>query len=130
MLTLRKLTIAACTTLLAGPALAEPAAGVWQTEADGKGQTALVVSQPCGDALCGTITEVMNSDGQKIEHRNVGRRIFWNVQPVSPGVYEGRAFVPAFGAEYAAKMTLQGDKMKVGGCLGPICKSQTWTRVK
>ena len=130
MLTLKVLKIAAVAAFCAAPALADPAAGVWKTEADGKGQTALVVSQPCGDALCGTITEVMNSAGETIEHRNVGRRIFWDVQPVSPGVYEGRAFVPAFGAEYAAEMTLQGDKMKVGGCFGPICKSQTWTRVK
>lgn len=130
MSTLRKIAIAACAALLAGPVLADPAAGVWKTEADGKGQTALVVSQPCGNALCGTITEVMNSNGETIAHRNVGRRIFWDVQPVSPGVYEGRAFVPAFGAEYAAKMTLSGDTMQVGGCFGPICKSQTWIRVK
>ena len=122
--------MAACAALLAAPASAEPATGVWRTEADGKGQTALVASRPCGDALCGTITEVMDSDGRTIEHRNVGRRIFWDMRPVSPGVYQGRAFVPAFGAEYEGTMTLQGNSMKVGGCFGPICKTQTWTRVQ
>lgn len=126
---LKHLMAAAGLALLAAPSSAEPATGVWKTEADGKGQTALVVSQPCGDALCGTITEVMNPDGETIAHPNVGKRIFWDVQPVSPGVYEGRAYVPAFGTEYDAKMTLRGDKMEVGGCFGPICKSQTWTRV-
>jgi uncharacterized protein (DUF2147 family) len=112
------------------PALAEPALGVWRTEPDGKGQIALVEAAECGGALCGTITQVLNATGQVIDHRNVGKRIFWDMRMASPGVYEGRAFVPAFGAEYDAKMTLGGDKMKVGGCLGPICKSQTWTRVR
>lgn len=124
------LAAATCAALLAVPALADPAAGVWRTQADGKGQTALVTSRACGDALCGTITQVMNAQGVTIDHPNVGRRIFWDMRQVSPGIYEGRAFVPAFGAEYDGKMTLSGNTMKVGGCLGPICKSQTWTRVQ
>ncbi len=130
MSTFKKLAIAACAALMTGPVFADAAVGTWRTQADSKGQTAIVSSRPCGQALCGTITQVFNSQGQKIEHKNVGKRIFWDMRQVSPGVYEGRAFVPAFGAEYAGKMTLNGNTMKVGGCFGPVCKSQTWTRVK
>ena len=129
-MTPRLTTLAAAAALFALPALAEPAEGVWKTEADGKGQTALVVSRPCGDALCGTITQVMNPQGEIIDHPNVGKRIFWDMKEITPGIYEGQAFVPAFGMEYTAKMTLDGDKMKVGGCFGPICRDQTWTRAK
>lgn len=130
MAAIRKLPVLACAALLAAPASADTAAGLWKTEPDRKGQTALVAAHPCGNALCGTISQVMNSKGEKIDHRNVGRRVFWNMQQVSPGVYKGRAFVPAFSTEYDGTMTLNGTTMKVSGCFGPICKSQTWSRVK
>ncbi len=115
---------------LTQPAFANGLQGTWLTEADGKGQVALVTAEPCGAAFCGTITQVIDANGNRIEHKNVGRRIFWDMKQVSPGVYKGRAYVPAFGAEYNAEVTLSGNSMKVGGCLGPICKSQTWTRTK
>ena len=113
-----------------GAAAAGPVAGTWLTQPDAKGQRAHVTARSCGPALCGTITKVFNSSGVAIDHPNVGQRVFWGVTQVAPGRYEGRAYVPAFQAEYPAEMTVAGGQMEVRGCLGPICKSQVWQRIE
>jgi uncharacterized protein (DUF2147 family) len=102
--------------------------GTWHTEPDQKGQTAYVVAKPCGDALCGTMTRAFDANGNEINHPNVGKRLFWGMVP-EEGVYVGRAYVPAKDREYPGTLRVQGNTMKVQGCLGPICQSQTWSRV-
>ena len=116
--------------LWAGPAMADPALGLWLTEADKKGQVAYVDVQKCAKALCGHIVKVFNPAGQQIKHKNVGRKIFWNVTPQGGGEYAGRALVPVLNKEYDAEMRLSGNQMKVSGCFGPICQSQKWKRVQ
>lgn len=115
---------------LAAPALADPALGLWLTEADKKGQVAHVSVTECGDALCGKIVKAFDPSGEQITTPNVGKRVFWDMTPVGDGKYEGRAFVPAHDREYAGQMTLNGNRLNVGGCLGPVCMSQDWTRVQ
>ena len=115
---------------LASPALANPAVGQWLTQADGKGQTAIVTSKPCGVSVCGTITQVRDPSGRKISHPNVGRRVFWDMKRTKSGQYEGRAYVPLLRKDVAASMTVTGNNMRVRGCAGPVCRSQVWTRVK
>lgn len=112
------------------PALADPALGVWLTEADKKGQVAHVNVHKCASALCGKIVKVFSPSGQEISHKNVGRMIFWDVNSKGGGAYAGRALVPAYNTEYNAEMKLAGNRMTVSGCKGPICQSQTWKRVK
>lgn len=124
------LTIAALAACFAGPVAAASAVGVWLTQPDAKGQTALVSAQACGGALCGTITQVMNPAGAPIPHPNVGRRVFWDMKKVTGDTYAGRAYVPAFRRDYDAEMKVSGQRMTVRGCLGPVCKNQVWTRVK
>ncbi len=115
---------------LGAPALADPAEGLWLTEADNRGQVAHVEVTRCGDAICGEIVKTFNRDGNAILHPNIGKRVFWGMKPVGGGEYEGRAFVPAHNREYPGQITLDGNKMKVGGCFGPICMSQDWRRVR
>lgn len=115
---------------LAAPASADPALGLWLTEADKKGQVAHVSVTECGAALCGKIVKAFNPSGEQITTPNVGKRVFWDMIPVGGGKYEGRAFVPAHDREYAGQMTLNGNRLNVGGCLGPICMSQDWTKVQ
>ena len=115
--------------LMAAPASAADPAGVWLTPPDHKGQTAHVVAKKCGAGFCGTITEVFDPQGNKIAGKNVGVRVFWDMKPVAGG-YEGRAFVPAYGQEYKGRIVIEGDRMKVSGCAGPICKGQVWRRVR
>jgi len=113
----------------AGIAAADPALGMWQTEPDAKDQIAHVNVYDCAEALCGRIVRVFDANGQRIDHPNVGRRVFWNMTRDGGSRYRGRAFVPAHGREYAGRMVLQGDRLVVKGCVGPVCMSQTWRRV-
>ncbi|MEI4232345.1 DUF2147 domain-containing protein [Roseovarius sp. D22-M7] len=112
-------------------ASAEPAIGTWQTQPDKKGQIAHVQVTKCDAALCGEIVRTYDSDGDRITTENVGKRVFWDVTPTGDGEYRGRAWVPAHDRVYAARMDLKGkDRLKVSGCLGPICQSQLWARVE
>ena len=109
--------------------MANPALGMWKTEPDKKGQVAHVRVHECDEALCGRIKSVYNSDGERINHPNVGKRVFWNMTPDGPRKYQGRAYVPAHGREYGGRIELRDGRMIVKGCLGPFCMSQTWTRI-
>lgn len=111
-------------------ASAERALGTWQTQPDKKGQIAHVEVTQCDSALCGKIVRAYDSDGNRITTENVGKRVFWNMTPTGGGEYRGRAWVPAHDREYAARMDLSGDRLKVSGCLGPLCQSQVWARVE
>ena len=122
--------VAFCSILLGGAAMADPAEGVWKTEPDKKDQVAHVQVYDCARILCGKIIKTFDSTGQSIEHKNIGKLVFWDMTAQGDGTYEGRAFVPAHNREYPGKLVLKGDRLDVGGCLGPICMSQKWTRVK
>lgn len=125
-----RLPIVIALMLIAGTASADPAEGIWQTEADKKGQTAYVDVQKCAKALCGKIVKVFSPEGQQISHKNVGRMIFWDVKAQGGGAYAGRALVPAYNKEYDAEMLLNGNRLTVKGCFGPICQSQKWARIQ
>lgn len=116
--------------VLAGPAIAEPALGLWLTEPDRKGQVAHVEVTRCAAALCGQIVKTLDAQGNSIAHPNIGKRVFWDMTALGGGKYEGRAFVPAHNKDYDGQMNLSGDNMDVGGCFGPICMSQRWTRLR
>ena len=109
---------------------ADPVLGTWQTGPDRKDQVAHVAVERCGASICGTIRRAFDSTGREIVTPNVGKRVFWGLQPVGARRYEGRAFVPAHGREYDGALILDGDRLTVKGCLGPICMSQKWRRVR
>lgn len=130
---MRSIHVLAVTAMVAGLGTAisaEPALGTWQTQADKKGQIAHVEVTRCDGALCGDIVRTYDSEGNRITTENVGKRVFWNVTPDGDQEYRGRAWVPAHDREYAAKMELNDDRLKVSGCLGPVCQSQVWARVE
>lgn len=130
MLKLR-LLLSAGLVLCVGTTLQAQASGVegiWRTESDSRGQTALVTARPCGDAFCGAITSVLDPNGRPIQHPNIGRRVFWEMKPVATGTYQGKAYVPAFKKNFPAEMRLSGRNLVVRGCAGPVCKSQKWQR--
>lgn len=116
--------------LLATPALAaDPVEGVWKTEVD-DGAYAHVTFAPCGAALCGVISRTFNATGE-YESENKGKPIVWDMQAEGGGTYrDGRIWQPSTDKVYRSKMDLSGDVLKVAGCVGPICKKQTWTRVR
>lgn len=115
-----------------GPAAAsEPIVGTWASPPDNKDQTGHIVVQPCGNAYCGTLARAYSSGGEQIRTENVGRQLLWDMRPQGGGEYDdGRVYVPLFGRSYDAEVSVSGDRLKVRGCLGPVCKSQTWARVQ
>lgn len=124
-------SVLAVLLLIATPAGAEPALGTWLTGPDRKAQVAHVEVRRCGPALCGRIARAFGSDGAPVMTPNVGRELFWDMRAEGGGRYSGgRVFVPAHGREYDARMQILPDgRLRVQGCLGPVCDGQVWTRV-
>jgi len=113
----------------AGAAFADPAVGTWKTQVD-DGAYAHVKVSKCGAALCGTIARTFNDTGE-YKSKNIGKRLVWDMQPSGVGAYKnGQIWQPSTGKTFKSKMALSGNTLKVSGCVGPICKKQTWSRVK
>ena len=112
---------------LGGAASADPVEGTWRSQPGGDGATITVAVTTCGSAICGTIASLAGSDNQAI----VGRQIIWDMQPAGGGRYRGgKIWAPDQDKVYNSKMTLQGDALKVEGCVLVICRGQTWSRVR
>jgi len=53
------------------------------------------------------------------------------MKPKGGGSYTGgRIWAPDVDKTYRSKMALSGNRLKVSGCVGPICRSQNRTRIK
>lgn len=127
---MKTLALAAVAVLsMAGTALADPVEGVWKTQVD-DGAYAYVTMSPCGARICGVITQTFNSGGE-YKSKNIGKQLVWDMQPTGKGAYrDGKIWQPSKDKVYSSKMDMSGDTLKVKGCIGPICKKQTWSRVK
>lgn len=121
--------VAALGALLAGPAMADPVHGIWKTEVD-DGAYAYITMSNCGAELCGVISRTFNGDGE-YKSPNIGKQLVWGMNSNGSGKYAGGTiWQPSTGKKFRSKMTLNGNTLKVAGCVGPICKKQTWSRVK
>lgn len=109
----------------------DPIEGVWQMPPDAKGQVGHVRVVPCGNAFCGTVIRAIAPNGQEVMTPNVGRRVMWDMKAKGNGHYDdGRIYVPARKRQFNADMMLQGPRMVLRACLGPICEKQILQRVK
>ncbi|SLN14910.1 hypothetical protein PSA7680_00375 [Pseudoruegeria aquimaris] len=114
---------------LAGAAFADDVEGVWKTEVD-DGSYAHISIAPCGAKFCGVISRTFNAEGE-YKSGNIGKQLVWDMEAAGNGKYRnGKIWQPSTGKTYKSKMDLSGNTLKVAGCVGPICKKQTWTRVK
>ncbi|MDB4558686.1 DUF2147 domain-containing protein [Amylibacter sp.] len=112
------------------PAAADPVIGLWKTEPDRKNLTSHIQIRQCGANLCGKIVKAFDPTGKEVKTKNVGKELFWNVQPVGNGIYkDGTVIVPLLNVKAKADMQLIGRKLKVTGCKGVVCDGQTWTRL-
>ena len=122
------LTAAFAALSFACAAMADPAEGTWKTQVD-DGAYAYVKVSACGAALCGTISRTFNDTGE-YKSKNLGKKLVWDMVPAGGGAYKsGKVWQPSTGKTYSSKMALSGNTLKVSGCVGPICKKQTWSRV-
>ncbi|WP_397543560.1 DUF2147 domain-containing protein [Roseovarius salis] len=110
----------------------DPVLGVWQTPPDRKDLVSHIRISPCGDAeLCGQVLRSYAPSGEQVETPNVGKRIFWGVEPLGGGKYgNGTAWVPLLDVTARASMTLEGDTLRVRGCKAVLCDGQTWKRLR
>ena len=129
---MRKLVmISAALSLMGGMAMAEPLLGTWQTAKDDNGHSGLIEVKPCGNALCGELVKSFDANGQEMASDNIGRNIISETVPVGDGQYEGKVYAPDRDKTYNSKLELQGDRLKVSGCVMFICRDGgTWKKVQ
>jgi len=126
---MRAICAAGAMAWLAAAGHADPATGTWRTQPDDNGNFGLVEMATCGAALCGTLGKSYDSAGNVLDSPNTGRRIVWDMQPRGGGSYGGgKIWAPDRDKTYNSRMTLDGDRLKVEGCVLGICRGQTWTR--
>ncbi|CUJ92450.1 hypothetical protein PH7735_01484 [Shimia thalassica] len=117
----------------ANAALADPAAGVWKTAPGDTGGYLHVSIAPCGSAVCGTIKEAYDKDGNvSANYEHKGKKMLWDMSSEGGGAYGGgKIWAPDSDKTYKSKMSLSGSKLNVKGCVagGMICRGQDWTRV-
>ena len=123
-------------SLLTGRAMADPAGieGFWITESG----NVLVEVAPCGEALCGTIVEVlsnasMSEIGKEMpaDAPGVGTMILIDLVASGEGQWSGEIFNRENGKTYSCKVGLASARqMTVRGYVGlPLFgKTQVWRR--
>jgi uncharacterized protein (DUF2147 family) len=127
---------------LATPAAAlaaSPIEGAWRTQ----GGRGVVEIAPCGAQICGKVvdgpgmaanpglTDTKNKDASKRSRPLKGLPILSGFSG-GPTLWKGGTiYNPEDGGTYRSTLQLAGpDTLKVKGCVGPICRTQTWTRAK
>ncbi|MCG6901716.1 MAG: DUF2147 domain-containing protein [Rhodobacter sp.] len=110
-------------------ALADPVEGLWKTEVD-DGAYAHINMAPCGGKICGKIARTFNASGE-YQSPNLGKTLVIDMVPNGNGSYAGNVWRPSNDKIYIGKMTLNGNKLKLKGCVagGLICSAQNWVRV-
>ena len=133
--------IALLALFLAVPAQASDIGGRWvTTERDSVVEIAPCSAGTGGAALCGRVVRLLKAveGGPAIDRNNpdaslrsrplVGLPILLALVPKGKG-YAGRIYDPRNGRTYRSVVAAQPDgKLKVSGCIGPLCRSFAWTR--
>lgn len=110
-------------------AFADDVFGVWKTEVD-DGAYAHISMAQCGSKICGVISRTFDSGGET-KADSIGKKLVWDMVPNGSGKYsKGKIWQPSTDKIFKSKMALSGNSLNVSGCVGPICKKQTWTRVQ
>ena len=120
---------------------AEPVLGTWRTEV----REGIVDIRRCGTSICGklvtsdgiradpTLTDRNNKNAALRNRPLRGLPILSGFKPSEGGVWsDGTIYNAEDGKTYSARLTPEGaDRLKVRGCIFvPLCKTQTWTRVR
>ncbi|MDG1739057.1 MAG: DUF2147 domain-containing protein [Paracoccaceae bacterium] len=123
---------AAAMLLMAGQAMADPIFGIWRTPADDNGNSGHVQVAYCGELICGTLIKSFDASGNPMESANIGKQIIWNMKSKGNGKYGGgKVWSPDRDKIYSSKLVLDGDNLKVSGCILVVCRDGgTWERVE
>ncbi len=121
--------------LLPGLANAAVLTGVFQTAPGDTGKFLHVQMGPCADdasKTCGTIIRVYNADASMdTESENIGKPIVWDMEDKGNGKWGGgKIWAPDRDKTYNSKMRIEGNLLKVEGCVAIFCRSMTWQKVQ
>lgn len=115
---------AAAMVVMAGAAFADPVEGNWRSAPNDEGQAITIAIAPCGSAICGTIRQVHGGDNSLR-----GKALIWDMKPQGGGKYGGgKVWAPDDNKTYNAKMQLNGNTLKISGCVGPFCRGTNFSR--
>lgn len=129
--------------LAAAPApapAADTAVGRWKTET----RNGIVEIQRCGASICGRLvsSELLRQqpDLKDVNNQNVAQRgrplkgllLISGFTADGDAWSNGQIYNPDDGKTYKSKVTVvDANTLKVRGCIFvPLCKTQTWTRVR
>src|SRR5258705_11604831 len=137
-------TFAILAALLAAPTARAQSAGdpsgIWLTQA---GDAKVRVSK-CGGGICGVVVWLMvpinpatgkphfddkNPNPSLARRPMIGLPLFAGMQPSGPNRWSGQIYSADDGNSYASNISVSGpDTLRVEGCVGMLCGSETWTR--
>jgi uncharacterized protein (DUF2147 family) len=117
--------------LLAGaPVAADTALGRWKTET----HNAIVEITRCGESICGKIltSDMIRSNPALKDAKNANEKLRSRPLQGLLMLSDGQVYNAEDGKTYSGKITPVGtDQLKLRGCVFfPLCKTQTWTRVR
>lgn len=125
----------------AAPVATDAVVGRWKTQT----HNAIVEITRCGDSICGRIitSDLIRSNPDVKDSRNAdpalrtrpiqGMLMLTGFKPANDGVWsDGKVYNASDGRTYSGKITPVGaNQLKLRGCVFfPLCKTQTWTRVR
>ena len=117
--------------VLASAASAQGINGTFVTAPNDEGNTGHVQFAKCGEAFCGTLVASFDSTGKPLASDAIGKNIVWDMIDQGNGRFKGgKIWDPGADKTYRSKMALEGKTLNVSGCVGPICRKKTWTRLK
>ena len=109
---------------------ADPLEGRWRTAPDDNGNSGIIDVKPCGAMLCGTLVGAVDSSGAAVTGDRIGTRIITETVSTGAGSYKGKVYAPDRDKTYNSKLELNGNRLKVSGCVLGICRDGgTWQRV-
>ncbi|HEX6859495.1 MAG TPA: DUF2147 domain-containing protein [Caulobacteraceae bacterium] len=129
--------VAASALLAAGAAHAADITGLWATDSD----NGRVRIYQCGEAICGKLIDAdqiranpnetdQYNKNRALRSRKVKGLVLFSGYTGGPNEWTGGPIYDPKSGDTGrnGKLRLNGDKLEVKGCLGPICRTKHWTR--
>ena len=116
-------------------AYTENISGLFRTETSDKGGYLIVEMGPCQknkNLTCGVIKDALWEDNSsKIDdYEHLNKPIVWGMKNISPGKFKkGKIWRPTDNKTFNSKMEVEGDNLKVSGCILLLCSSQVWQKI-
>ena len=114
--------------------------GIWLTQA---GDAKVRVSK-CGGGICGVIIWLKDpvdpaTGRPQVDDKNpnpalakrpmIGLPLFTTMRPSGPNQWSGEIYNADDGSSYASHISVADtNRLRVEGCVGPLCGGETWTR--